>query len=86
MAVEQKTTPTGENVEAFLAAVPDETRREDAQALCELMSSVTGEAPHKAGKGCLYLERLADVDTDVLRDLIDRTIRVYRGVDTGTGG
>ena len=37
--------------------------------------------PHKAGKGCLYLKRLADVDRDALRELIDRTVRVHRGVD-----
>lgn len=26
--------------------------------------------PHKLGKGCLYLKRLADVDTDVLAEII----------------
>jgi Domain of unknown function (DU1801) len=37
--------------------------------------------PHKAGKGCLYLKRLADVDLDVLRELIERSVRVRRGAD-----
>lgn len=37
--------------------------------------------PHKAGKGCLYLERLADVDLAVLRQLVDRSARVHRGID-----
>lgn len=37
--------------------------------------------PHKTGKGCLYLKRLADVDEDALRALIDRSVRVHRGVD-----
>jgi hypothetical protein len=37
--------------------------------------------PHKTGKGCLYLRRLDDVDQDVLRELIDRSVRVRRGVD-----
>jgi hypothetical protein len=37
--------------------------------------------PHKTGKGCLYVKRLADVDLEVLRDLIDRSVRVRRGVD-----
>jgi len=37
--------------------------------------------PHKTGKGCLYLKRLDDVDQDVLRELIDRSVRVHRGVD-----
>ena len=29
--------------------------------------------PHKTGKGCLYLKRLADVDRDALRDLVEGT-------------
>jgi Domain of unknown function (DU1801) len=37
--------------------------------------------PHKRGKGCLYLKRLDDVDLDVLRELVDRTVRVHRGAD-----
>ena len=28
--------------------------------------------PHKTGKSCLYVKRLADVDQAVLRELIDR--------------
>ena len=37
--------------------------------------------PHETGKGCLYLSRLDDVDTDALRELIDRSVRVRKGVD-----
>jgi hypothetical protein len=37
--------------------------------------------PHKTGVGCLYLKRLADVDLDVLRTLVDRSVRVARDVD-----
>jgi hypothetical protein len=37
--------------------------------------------PHKTGKGCLYLKRLADVDLDVLRRLIVRSIDVHRRMD-----
>ena len=37
--------------------------------------------PHKAGKGCLYIRRLDDVDHDALRELIDRSVRVHRGID-----
>ena len=37
--------------------------------------------PHKTGKGCLYIKRLDDVDTDALRELIDRSVRVRKGVD-----
>jgi hypothetical protein len=40
---------------------------------------------YKAGKGCLYVKRLADVDVDVLRTILDRSARVRRGVDRATG-
>jgi len=36
---------------------------------------------YKTGKSCLYLKRLADVDLDVLRDLVTRSIRVRLGMD-----
>ena len=36
--------------------------------------------PHKAGKGCLYVKRLDDVDPGALRELIDRSVRVHRGI------
>src|SRR5580704_2284656 len=35
---------------------------------------------HTTGKGCLYIKRLDDVDTDALRELIDRSVRVRKGV------
>jgi hypothetical protein len=139
MAREQKTTPTSSDVDAFLDAIPDETRRADARQLCTIMTEVTGEppvlwgssiigfgsynyryesghkgtsalagfaprkqhlvvylvggyedrydkllselGPHKTGKGCLYIKRLADVDLDVLRQLVERAARVRYGVD-----
>jgi hypothetical protein len=37
--------------------------------------------PHKTGKGCLYIKRLDDVDDDALRELIDRSARIHRGID-----
>jgi len=37
--------------------------------------------PHKSGKGCLYVKRLDDVDQEALRELIDRSVRVRKGVD-----
>ncbi|MDF5758858.1 hypothetical protein [Spongiactinospora sp. TRM90649] len=37
--------------------------------------------PHKTGKGCLYQKRLGDSDESVLRELVDRTVRVHKGVD-----
>jgi hypothetical protein len=131
--------PTTADVDGFIDAVANENRRSDARALCELMTSVTGEpavmwgssivgfgsyhyryesgrtgdapvaafsprkanlvvylvggfedrypkllerlGPHTTGKACLYLKRLADVDLDVLRQLVERSVRVARGVD-----
>jgi hypothetical protein len=118
---ELKTKPTEISVDAFLDAVPDDTRREDAKTVSAMMARVTGEAPkmwgpsivgfgsygytyesghsgsmcrigfsprkaqlvlyggflrdeallarlgkHDAGKGCLYIKKLANVDMAVL--------------------
>lgn len=133
------TQPTSVGVDVFLASVPDEQRRADAEQLCTTMRAITGEeptmwgpsiigfgryhyryasghegdaplasfsprkqhlvlylvgefetrysatmqrlGPHRTGKGCLYLKRLSDVDDAALRELIDRSVRVHRGVD-----
>jgi len=135
----RKMVPTSVDVDAFLDAVPNETRRADARVLVDLLGSVTGEppvmwgpsivgfgsyhyrydsgrtgdapvagfsprkanlvvylvggyedrytkllkrlGPHTTGKACLYLKRLDDVDLDVLRQLVERSVRVARGVD-----
>jgi len=37
--------------------------------------------PHRAGKSCLYLTRLDDADPSVLRQLVERSVRVHRGID-----
>jgi len=37
--------------------------------------------PHRAGKGCLYLKRLSDVDLDVRLRLITRAVDVHREMD-----
>jgi hypothetical protein len=44
-------------------------------------STLARLGPHKTGKGCLYLKRLADVNEDALRELINRSMRVHHGVD-----
>ncbi len=139
----QKMLPTDASVEEFIAAVPDDRRRQDARTLCRLLAEWTGEPPvmwgtsivgfgcyryrydsghagiaalvgfsprktnlvvylvggaqdrypellsqlgsHKTGKGCLYLKRLDHVDHEVLRTLVDRTVRVHRGADRRAG-
>ena len=130
---ELKTKRTDASVEKFLAGVADENRREDAIAICELISRVSKEPPkmwgkaiigfgsrklvydsgreldwmlvgfsprksntvlylslggydksaellaklgkHKTGKGCLYINKLSDVDLGVLRELIKESVK-----------
>jgi hypothetical protein len=127
-----KTQPTDDDIAAFLAAIPDERRRADSEAVCRLMAEETGETPvlwgtaivgfgrhhyryasgregdwmavgfsprkqnltlylmdgfagyeellaklgrHSTGKSCLYIKRLEDVDTDVLREMVRASYR-----------
>jgi len=35
---------------------------------------------HKVGKGCLYLKRLSDVDLDVLRKVVGRSVTTSRAM------
>lgn len=124
---ENKTRATPGDVAAFIAAVPDDRRREDARELCALMEGATGDdpvlwgpsivgfgayhyrydsgregdaplvafsprkaetvvyldcdgarsaellarlGPHRAGKSCVYIKRLSDIDREVLTDLV----------------
>jgi hypothetical protein len=46
-----KTQPTDDDVDAFLAAVEDPQRREDAVAVCKMMAEVTGERPRLWSSG-----------------------------------
>lgn len=126
---ELKTKPNDADVRAYIDSVPDETRRRDGHALCDLFENVTGTRPemwgpsiigfgrrtlkyatgrelewmvvgfsprkanqslyldcniegytdllktlgrHKTGKGCLYVNRLADIDMAVLETMIER--------------
>lgn len=127
---EQKTKPTSESVNEFLARL-DEKRRKDCMTVAKLMKSATGAKPkmwgssiigfgtyryryesgregewpvigfsprkndltlyimpgferfpdlmsklgkYKTGKSCLYIKKLADVDMDVLTNLIDESV------------
>ena len=45
VAASQKTLPSDESAEAFIAAVPDDARRDDAQKLCGWLAEWTGEPP-----------------------------------------
>ena len=124
---ENKTKATDASVEGYLAAIDEEARRKDCQALADLMAKATKQPPrmwgasivgfgsyhyryasgregdtcvvgfssrkgdisvyglnaaagaeellsklgkHKAGKGCVYIKRLSDVDLNVLGRLV----------------
>jgi hypothetical protein len=54
---ENKTRPTELDVGAYLASVEPDRRREDAQAVCELMARVTGEPPVLWGDGIVGFGR-----------------------------
>ena len=128
---ENKTKPTKVSVTAFINAIPDKTKREDAKALVKMMQQATGEkakmwgpsiigfgnchytydsgregdmplagfSPRKAatvfyiqldpsllkrlgkhttGKGCLYIKKLADVDQEVLTEMIGKSVSARR--------
>lgn len=125
---ETKTKPTSIKVDSYIETIDNEERRLDCQALIQMMSEVTREAPvmwgpsivgfgsyhykydsghegdacvlgfssrkgdisiytnlrledkeselkklgrNKAGKSCLYIKRLADVDQSVLKHLLE---------------
>ena len=45
MGYEAKTKPRDVSVDDFIDSVENETRRQDAQSLCELMKTITGDTP-----------------------------------------
>ncbi|HSM45105.1 MAG TPA: DUF1801 domain-containing protein, partial [Acidimicrobiia bacterium] len=128
---ELKTKKHDGDVDAFLAGIEDEAKREDARALRRIMAEVTGDegamwgdsivgfgsyhyryasgregdwfevgfsprkrsltlylmsgfedregllsrlGKHSTGKACLYVNRLSDVDRDVLRRLVQSSV------------
>jgi hypothetical protein len=139
---ENKTKATDANVADYLAAIGDESRRKDCEALADLMAKATKQPPrmwgasivgfgshhykydsgregdtcvvgfssrkgdisvyglnagagaaellsklgkHKAGKGCVYIKRLSDVDLKVLEKLV-ASAAAGREREHGPGG
>jgi hypothetical protein len=128
-----KTKPTEAGIEAFLASITDDQKRQDSQTLLQLMEKASGQTPkmwgssiigfgdkryksptsdrevdwfiigfsprkanlvlylvadvqqhstalenlgkHKLGAGCLYINKLADVDKNVLETIIKSSIK-----------
>ncbi len=63
MAAEPKTKPTDVPVADFIAAVPDARRREEAEALCVLLTEVTGQPPVMWGPSIVGFGRYTYVNT-----------------------
>lgn len=40
---------------------------------------------HRSGKSCLYIKRLADIDLEVLRELVTRSVQAIREKHPGGG-
>ena len=47
----------------------------DLKGIAGLMKKL---GPHKTGRSCLYIKRLSDIDMDVLRELVDRSVERKR--------
>jgi hypothetical protein len=135
---ELKTKKNDQSVDAFLAAVADEKKREDCHTVLKLMQQATGEPPtmwgdsivgfgkyrykyesgregdwfltgfsprkqnltlyitagfdaydalmgklgkYSTGKSCLYIKKLADVDQDVLKELVEQSVERMKKTD-----
>ena len=131
MTNQNKTRPTRSSVDAFIGAVENDRRREDARAVKAMMERITGWEPkmwgpsivgfgeyhykyesgregdflitgfsprksaltiyimpgfkryealmgklgkHRTGKSCLYINKLDDVDREVLEELVVRSV------------
>ena len=48
-------------------------------------SALARLGPHKTGRGCLYIKHLDEVGQDALRELIDRSVRVRKGIGRASG-
>ena len=69
---ELKTRKNDGSVIEFLQSVENRTRREDAFTMLEIMKSATGKA-------CLYINKLDDIDMNVLKELISRSVGELKG-------
>lgn len=54
---QNKTQSAETSVHVFLSGIKDERQRKDAEALCALMSKITGESPGMWGPGIIGFDR-----------------------------
>lgn len=48
---------------------------QDAERRDEMLQKL---GKHKSGKGCIYIKKLDDVNLDVMREMIDESVRISR--------
>jgi len=68
---ELKTKQTNASVTAYLNAITDRQKRSDCRAVAKMMRDATG-------KSCLTIKKLEDVDSAVLRKLIEASVGEMR--------
>jgi len=70
-----KTRENQASVAAFLSAIDDTRKRSDARKIAAMMKKLS---KYKTGRSCLYLNKLDDVDENVLEVLIDKSVNLMR--------
>ncbi len=86
---QNKTRETGASVREFLAAVKSERKRKDSETVVRIMRPVSGKQPkmwgpsivgfgkHRiSGGGCIYINKLEDIDVDVLEEIYTKAFAI----------
>jgi hypothetical protein len=81
--------PSGREGDSALASFSPRGRRLAIYLIGDFadrhQSALARLGPHTTGKGCLYLKHLDGVNQDALRELIDRSVRVRKGIGQASG-
>jgi hypothetical protein len=75
-----QTVPTRAPVENYHAPIADSGKQADSRVLTYLMTDLAAKPGKlKIGDGCLF-KRLSDVDMDVLRGVVGRSVTTSRAM------
>ncbi len=72
---------TGREGDWFLVGFSPRKQALTLYLMCDLAYDgldFTGLGKHKLGKGCLYIKRLSDINMDVLKNIIQDSIRIIK--------
>jgi hypothetical protein len=72
---ELKTKETENSVIEFIEGVDNLKKREDAYEREALLQKL---GKHSSGKACVYINKVADVDVEVIKELINRSVEFLR--------